>query len=177
MIRNRQWIALFSQTGSEIVNLSKHLGIEPDIIFTNNLEPNTWHKGIIESNSSVIGNKHLSIMEMLKCIDNPIITLHGYLRILPPDICNMFEIYNGHPGAIELYPELKGKDPQQKVIDRLNWYPYIGSVVHRVTETVDDGEIVARYTVRNKSKNSIDVIDYLRYTSLWSWLTFFTYFR
>ena len=34
------------------------------------------------------------------------VTLHGYLRILPPDFTKASNIYNGHPGAIEQYPEL-----------------------------------------------------------------------
>ena len=31
----RPWIAFFSQTGSEIVNISQALGREPDLIVTN----------------------------------------------------------------------------------------------------------------------------------------------
>ena len=31
-----RWIALFSQTGSEIVDIANQLGVWPDRIFTNN---------------------------------------------------------------------------------------------------------------------------------------------
>ena len=32
----KRWIAMFSQTGSEIAALAKHLGKWPDVIVTNN---------------------------------------------------------------------------------------------------------------------------------------------
>ena len=72
--------------------------------------------------------------------ENPIITLHGWLRIMPPEICNRYEIYNGHPGLITKYPELKGKDPQMRAWE--GDYEFCGSVLHRVTEGVDEGEII-----------------------------------
>ena len=35
----------------------------------------------------------------------------------PGEVCEKRNIYNGHPGLITQYPQLKGKDPQQKAID------------------------------------------------------------
>ena len=40
---NSKWIAFFSQTGSEIVNIAKHTGIWPDLIVTNE-RPNSLRK-------------------------------------------------------------------------------------------------------------------------------------
>ena len=43
------WIAFFSQTGSEIVELSKQLGRKPDLVVTNNFEEKVkFHPGIRE---------------------------------------------------------------------------------------------------------------------------------
>lgn len=174
MVNERYWIALFSQTGSEIVNLSKEIGIEPDFIFTNNSNTSQWHPDIKTISSTVICDSHLNIMEGIKEFNNPLITLHGYLRIIPSDICNQFEIYNGHPGAVELYPELKGKDPQQKVINDITRYQYIGSVVHQVIEEVDSGKIIARCNVFNTCTTDIEIFKELKYTSLKAWGIFFS---
>ena len=110
----RPWIAFFSQTGSEIVNISKALEREPDLIVTNE-RPDHLRKineGI--ELCYVLPNKPtLADYEgVLSAYENPLITLHGWLRIVPEEIASEYEIYNGHPGLITLYPELKGKDPQ-----------------------------------------------------------------
>ena len=42
-----KWIAFFSQTGSEIVELSKSIGRKPDLLVTNNVD------GLIEFNQSL----------------------------------------------------------------------------------------------------------------------------
>src|SRR5574343_640449 len=71
-----------------------------------------------------------------------IIILSGYLRVLPPELCSMFEIYNAHPGDIVQHPELKGLDPQKKAIElRLTT---TGVVIHEVTLEIDSGKIIAR---------------------------------
>ena len=139
----RPWIAFFSQTGSEIVNISKTLGKEPDLIVTNH-RPD--HLRAINEGIEICyetSNKPTleEYEEVLSQYDNPLITLHGWLRVLPEEITNKYEIYNGHPGLITLYPDLKGKDPQMKAFEAN--YKTIGSVIHRVTAGVDEGPIVA----------------------------------
>jgi folate-dependent phosphoribosylglycinamide formyltransferase PurN len=60
---------------------------------------------------------------------------------VPPDICKKYKIYNGHPGLISEFPELKGKDPVQRVwADKT--YKRFGSVIHLVTAEVDEGKIL-----------------------------------
>ena len=59
---------------------------------------------------------------MVKDVDNTLITLNGWLRIVPPDKCAKYNIYNGHPGLITKYPELKGKDPQQRMWENIHEY-------------------------------------------------------
>jgi folate-dependent phosphoribosylglycinamide formyltransferase PurN len=88
----------------------------------------------------IVGS-HKQLMETLMAYyNNPLVTLHGYLRILPPEIVTQFEVINGHPGDIVKYPELKGKDPQQKAIDL--GLSSTGVVLHRAIAEVDAGEIL-----------------------------------
>lgn len=140
------WVALFSQTGSEIVNISKRIRKHPDFILTNNLDSNTWHPDLNSLRSVNITGKHTQLMDVLLGVRFvPLVTLHGYLRILPPEVVNEFEIINGHPGDIITYPELKGKDPQQKAIDLK--LPSTGCVLHRAVAEVDAGEIISHKKV------------------------------
>ena len=92
---------------------------------------------------------------------------HGFLRIIPPDLCYRHVILNGHPGLINFYPELKGKDPQERVLQKP--YEMIGSVVHYCTLEVDGGDIVDWCAVKNTCLSVEDVYNKLRETSLLSW--------
>ena len=60
---------------------------------------------------------------------------------MPPKICKKYTIYNGHPGLITVYPELKGKDPQIKAFNAK--HEVMGCVLHRVTAGVDEGKVIA----------------------------------
>ena len=137
------WIALFSQTGSEIFNIAMRLKRAPDFIITNNEDRSTWHPGIEVLESSMIIGKHKDLMDvMMNMREDALVTLHGYLRILPPEIVERFNIINGHPGDIVKYPELKGKDPQAKAIEL--GLPSTGVVLHKAVAEVDAGEILKR---------------------------------
>lgn len=169
-----KWVALFSQTGSEIVELSKRLQLKPDLILTNN-NSYTGVKPEINKVAPTIYGSHNQLMKYLVepgnlDPDDTIITLHGYLRILPAEVCEMFKVYNGHPGAIDLYPELKGKDPQVRA-----WngnYRTIGSVVHKVTPEVDEGEILVKQHLTNNCKSLDEMYSTLKSLSLQSWQQF-----
>ena len=168
----RPWIAFFSQTGSEIVDIINRLDKYPDLIVTNFRKESlrTINKDL-PYYSEVSNTPSLKELEFCCGLhENAIITLHGWLRIMPPEICNKYEIYNGHPGLITKYPELKGKDPQMRAWE--GDYEFCGSVLHRVTEGVDEGEIVTSATF---TKDMLDVNDYfriLRETSLNQWIEF-----
>ena len=141
-MEQRPWIAFFSQTGSEIVNLQDALGRVPDLIVTND-RPDHLRK--INEGIELcyhMPNKHTleDYQEVLSKYDNPLVTLHGWLRIVPEEIADKYEIYNGHPGLITLYPDLKGKDPQVKAWEAR--YKTIGSVIHKVTAGVDEGPVI-----------------------------------
>lgn len=165
-----KWVVLFSQTGSEIVELCNKLGRKPDLIYTNNFENEIkYHPGICDLGIPILG-KHLELMQYLRSLttEDTIITLHGYLRIIPEDICNQFNILNGHPGNILLYPELKNKDPQIRAWE--GKYPTIGSVVHKVTPELDCGEIIESVIIFNNCRSLEEMYGLLRECSLKSWV-------
>ena len=72
-----------------------------------------------------------------------IVTLHGWMRILPKGICKEYQVYNLHPGLINKYPELKGADPQKRVFECADpdRYKSVGCVIHDVAAKVDAGKI------------------------------------
>ena len=171
---NRPWIAFFSQTGSEIVEVSKLLGRWPDMIVTNE-RPEHLRKihPALENKHLVFVDNKPSVEELSMVIGqyvNPLVTLHGWLRVMPPYICNRFEIYNGHPGLITEHPELKGKDPQQKAFDL--GLEYSGCVIHRVTEGVDEGEILRSRKVYIKELEIGELFHILHSISVSLWVDF-----
>ena len=181
----KKWITLFSQTGSEVVDLALHFDRWPDIIVTNNSDESKWHPQIRKlherglsglsgkSRIKVVSNfeaKTANFLHSISDIDS-FITLHGWLRIVPENICNIYTIYNGHPGLITDYPELKGKDPQERMFKEGN-YTYYGSVVHKVVPEVDSGEIVSEVKRFNTMKTLDEVFTGLKSTSLAAWIDF-----
>lgn len=169
------WIALFSQTGSEIVSISKALNRTPDLIITNNIDQSKYqyHSELESLNSTIQKAKHNDIVTYF-ANNNPytpectIITLHGYLRIVPPEMCLKYNMLNGHPGFITKYPELKGKDPQVRAWE--GKYPIIGSVVHKVTPGVDEGEVLSSVAYTNRCDSLDEMFGLLKRSSLESWL-------
>lgn len=177
-----RWGALFSQTGSEICNLAERIGKYPDLVISDNTNISSKVDPRIELNCKNIRwakYKGLSVdqkiayyMDHLNGFD--VITLHGWLNIVPPEVCNKIVIYNGHPALINYYPELKGKDPQVRTWENISRYIFIGSVVHRVTPGVDEGSISNEcMVVADRGLDLSSTFDTLRQTSLDSWVDFF----
>ena len=165
------WIALFSHTGSEIAKIANTIGRWPDQILTNNFNESDWIKYIPVNKVTMMTPDTLH--SGLRHSSKAFITLHGYMRIIPPDLCDIHEIYNGHPGAINLYPELKGKDPQEMVWNSPGKYEYVGSVVHKVTAGVDEGEITGYVYTDNDCQSKEDLYNVLRDCSYEAWIDFF----
>ena len=173
-MEQRPWIAFFSQTGSEIVNLQDALGRVPDLIVTNDRPDHlrTINEGI-EVCLELPNKPTLEDYEnILSEYENPLITLHGWLRIVPEEIANKYEVYNGHPGLITLYPDLKGKDPQVKAWEAN--YKTVGSVIHRVTAGVDEGPVIMEraFTFENLPMLST-MYEVLHNISTELWIKFF----
>jgi folate-dependent phosphoribosylglycinamide formyltransferase PurN len=176
----KQWIACSSQTGTEILNISKALNYFPDIFVTNNKLKNL-NSGILNYYSNC-ENKTLIQIDVkidssvydniFSTANNPIITLNGWLKIVPPDICDKYTIYNGHPGLISQYPELKGKDPVERVWENREKYDKFGSVIHRVTAEVDEGKILLSDSKKLNVENFKELDTLQRSISLNLWIKF-----
>ncbi len=173
------WGVLVSQTGSEVIAIAKEIGFLPSLLVTNHISR------IPQDNLRFFGENGVIIRTIpfrpalkdylfLELLEKKLVTLHGFLRILPPELFSQFkgQLYNGHPGLITYYPELKGKDPQVRAWERK--YETVGSVVHRVTEGVDEGEVVRFTSIPNTAQSLDEMFYILRSTSLQAWKNFFT---
>ena len=171
MDRHR-WVVFFSQTGAEIADISESIGKWPDLIITNKrpdhlrtIDPRIEEYGYTEIPNKPTVEDYENVLQ-----DNSLITLHGWLRIMPKIICEKYLIYNGHPGLITEYPELKGKDPQVRAHE--GKYEQAGAVLHRVVPQVDEGEIVdeSRFVAEGLSLDELFRI--LKEVSLHMWVKF-----
>jgi len=176
-----KWAALYSQSGSEICDISEQIGRYPDLVISDNVlgVPKTDSR-IVNTKKAIYGQykpltktQKESYYDVLK--DYDLITLHGWLNIVPKSVCEKYVIYNGHPGLINYYPELKGRDPVDKVWSRISDYLYVGSVIHRVTPEVDGGEIICYAKESYVSCTTLkETYITSKRTSLASWIDFFT---
>ena len=183
-----KWVAFFSQTGSEIVNISKKINRWPDLVVTNKQESDSTNINLTyhyRDGGIVTLPKWPKEMDYLKAADalnysilreewrdSVFVTLHGYLRILPPDFTKASNIYNGHPGAIEQYPELKGFNPQKKAWE--GNYEKVGCVIHKVTPELDDGPVVSSVLIDNNFNTYEELENALHSESTKLWVDFLT---
>jgi len=184
MKRTLIWKTFFSQSGSEIYEISKNIGRFPDAIITNKSfeEMDKINPNLLERcfDRFIFLPKKPTVQEYREAIRHTdIITLHGYLRILPPEICGRFKIYNGHPGLITKFPELKGKDPQAKVWFSHAERPYYqhGHVIHEVIPEVDAGKVVSEKefyckNIYNEFNSLNDYIGKLHKVAIENWVGF-----
>jgi phosphoribosylglycinamide formyltransferase-1 len=174
------WTVFISQTGSEIMNISKESKIYPKVIYSNNKEK------VSKEVEDFFNASGVSIKQILfkptkedylqeEILDSKLITLHGYLRIIPAEFLEKYEgkILNGHPALINKYPELKGFNMQEKAFTEKKKYPFIGSVIHKVTPKVDDGQIYVTSVIDNDTTSIDDAYDKLKATSFDTWIKFF----
>lgn len=177
MDKRRQWVCFFSQTGSEINSIRKQLGRDPDIVFINSsrtreninkeLLKDMWdYLYVLPDRPSDETYKHLEDSLSPDCI----ITLHGWLRILPGWFCDKYEIYNGHPGLIDKYPELKGFNPQEKAFNL--GLKTTGSVIHRCTAEVDGGKLLSGREISIEGLTLDQVYEVLHNNSTELWVDF-----
>ena len=183
-----KWVAFYSQTGSEIVNISRAINRWPDLVVTNKQDDKTTHVELVQRVRQQ-DTELLTLPNWPKEMDytraadklnysilnedwreNVFVTLHGYLRILPPDFTRSSNIFNGHPGLITKHPELKGLDPQKKAWSEN--HIRVGCVIHKVIPELDSGEVVAEKMIHNNFETFIDLLDALHVTSSELWINF-----
>jgi folate-dependent phosphoribosylglycinamide formyltransferase PurN len=171
---NRPWITFFSQTGAEIADISEAIGRWPDRIITNDrpehlrtIDPRIEKQGYFTFSNKPDEEEYTELLEQFP---DAIVTLHGWLRVVPAYVCERSRIYNGHPGLITEYPELKGKDPQIRAYE--GKYPVAGSVLHHVTAGVDEGKIIAEERFNANNLELDDLFRILRDRSLYMWTNF-----
>ena len=172
----KKWIAFFSQTGTEIIEIAESVGRWPDMIITNQrpdhvrpINPELLSKKVFTlPNKPTVDDYH----NILEGFDNEdtFISLHGWLRVMPAEICEEYFILNGHPGLITEYPELKGKDPQIKVIN--GEYDTMGCVLHEVTAGVDEGKIISSKEVSRSGLEDQEIFRILSNISQELWIDF-----
>jgi folate-dependent phosphoribosylglycinamide formyltransferase PurN len=161
------WVALFSNSGNELAAVCNKLGIKPDVMYCDK-ERVDWHP---EISDDTILMSHVDVIKALSILPkNTLVTLHGYLRLIPSNAISN-NMYNVHPGDIVKYPELKGIHPQAKALSLK--LPSTGVVIHKVTEEVDDGEIVASATYSiAENETEFSLINNLRDLSIDLWCDF-----
>lgn len=182
-VREKRWYAFFSRSGTEIATLIDSLGKLPYKIITNKsieslekLEIYHQYKEIIE----ILPSKPTA-QQYKDALDGyeknfDIVTLHGYLRILPKSVVHRIDAVNLHPGLINVYPELKGLDPQKRTWENFATYDKYGCVLHEVTSEVDEGKIISTsYVVNDWSFYKIDQLyAKLAEVAQKSWIRFLT---
>lgn len=172
-----KWLCFFSQSGKEIMDLSEIIGRVPDRIITNK-RPEHLRKideRIPRDRLFYTANKP-SLEEYYRLLldySDPLITLHGWLRIIPEEISSVYKVFNGHPGLVNIFGDkLKGFNAQERIVGKKEEYPVIGSIIHRVTPELDSGEILESVRVENTTTTVGQAYNTLRETSLRSWVNF-----
>jgi folate-dependent phosphoribosylglycinamide formyltransferase PurN len=174
------WGVLVSQTGSEVIAISEKLGILPSLVVTNRVTK------ISEKNMEIFGKHSIEIVVLPNkptlgqylrsgLLEKELITLHGFLRIIPEGFFPYFQgkIYNGHPALITEYPELKGFNKQEDIAGNQEKYPFCGSVIHECIPELDAGRIVVSIKEVNIANTVDEAYALLRQTSIRSWIHFF----
>lgn len=156
----RPWVTFFSQTGSEIYKLSKLLNRVPDRIVTNKsfAKSETINFELFKDyfDNLYFVNTKPTVEEYFNLIpEGSIVTLHGWLRIIPPEVCEGYEIYNLHPAPLLKYPHLKGKDPQIMTFNE--GLEFSGNTIHKCIAELDAGPVLAQNLISVKD-NTLDEI-------------------
>lgn len=178
---SKKWVAFFSQTGNEIVNLTKALNKNPYAIVSNRSTLDSLDIMSLFPDIIYVLPDRPHVEDYWRLLDEIKIqpyeflgTLHGYLRIIPKEICEAYDFINLHPGLINVYPDLKGIHPQKKAV-RLQ-HELIGCVIHKVTSIVDDGEIILSSSTKS-FYNLEDNQKILKQISLNLWIQFLNSFH
>jgi len=171
------WTAFFSRTGSELECLSTRFNRYPDMVITNKnmLELSDIPVGLLSNPKRVCYTRPTpTAQDYDRLLSNEgFITLHGWMKIVPPEICEKYEIYNLHPGNITEYPQLKGKDPQEKAYEL--GHTKIGCVIHKCEPELDSGKVLLMKNIEIPKNSNLDVYyTELKHVAVKLWLQFLT---
>lgn len=177
-----KWIAMFSHTGSEIARLSKRLGRSPDKIITN-LQPGSANISKDLTGDITFANNKPTAADYRRLFSSgDIITMHGWMRIIPGSICREHNIYNLHPGLCTIYPELRGKDPQKRVFENsatveggTREYSRVGCVLHQAAEEIDFGRTIMERSTGNCYSGPSHLSEALKDMAVDMWEEFLNY--
>lgn len=149
-----KWYGLFSHTGKELemlAGMDHDWDLRLDSVITDNMDysGNLSSKGVMVLKVASRQDVNWLLKQPQYVEDDSIVTLNGYMGIVPADVLHNLKVrgckvYNIHPAPIQMYPELKGKDPQERMYEGIQRreYNYIGVVIHEVDEGVDTGKVV-----------------------------------
>ena len=128
-----KWYSLFSHTGQETTDLAKML--YPDVELVVAITNNSRYEGPLPCLKLILA-KDINewLMEPGNVEPGSIVTLNSIN-------CRLLNI---HPAPIQLYPDLRGMDPQERLYEGIQSgkYHYIGAVIHNVDAGVDTGALV-----------------------------------
>ena len=79
------WIPFFSQSGSEIAEIIESTGLEPLMIITN--KKSLEYDSRLKKFNILHFTDFNSLLRIKNILDTNIVTLHGFLRIIPEGIC------------------------------------------------------------------------------------------
>lgn len=176
---SRKWICFFSQTGSEINEIRKSLGVNPDLIVTNRKNLEGVNKELQKlaplfyflPNRPTENDYRKLVDTHVDTFNECIVTLHGYLRIMPRFMCEKFDIINSHPGDVTIQNGiLKGFNPQEKAF-KLGLC-YSGSTIHQCTPDLDGGEILDLRRVSIQDQTLEQIYKTLHDNSTQQWIDF-----
>lgn len=143
-----KWYSLFSHTGSETAVLQKLL--YPDVELVAAITNNCKYEGSLPY-IKLISAKYINewLIEPGNVEPGSIVTLNGYMRIIPEEVISYLHsincrLLNIHPAPVQMYPDLRGMDPQERLYEGIQSgkYQYIGAVIHVVDAGVDTGALV-----------------------------------
>lgn len=181
-----KWYGLFSHTGRELETLASkdhEWGIRLNAVITNNMNyfGSLDMQGVAVYRMASFKDVNWLLNQPQYVEDNSLITLNGYMGIVPSDVLHNLKmrgckLYNIHPAPIQIYPELRGKDPQERMYEGIQKCKYncIGVVIHEVDEGVDTGKIVhwvLRMADRCMTKD--ELYEYLHELGTQAWESFF----
>lgn len=168
------WYALYSQTGSEINEICQATGLKPFFVLTDNRSDPLSRRG--NYTSAICHSREVLEQRLLDWVaPGDLVTLHGYKRIVSPATVRALKargvkLLNGHPGAIDLYPELRGLDPQKRAIEA--GYSTVGCVIHEVEPEVDSGKILVSEHIQVRPHDA-KIYDQLHYLMTQMWIKLF----